>query len=224
MKVLLVEDDPDLALTTRRLLGRHNYVVDHADCLSVGKAALQDNRYDIVLLDRRLPDGEGTDLIRFARSKGLQTRFLILSALGDLDQRIEGLDIGADEYMVKPFEPDELLARMRAAERRPLPDTARIIEVGKLRLNQDTHNVRISGETVTLPRRELIILEALMARAGRVVTRDALEAAMYGYDEEIQSNTLESHVSRLRKNLATRIAGVAIITVRGVGYMLKVEE
>lgn len=221
MKVLLVEDDPHLAATTSRLLGKQNYVVDHVESVRIAKAAILDNEYGIVLLDRRLPDGDGTEVIRFARSQRLRTRFLILSALGDLDHRIEGLDLGADDYMVKPFEPDELLARIRAAERRPLPETSRILTLGNLRLNCDTRNFRVSGKTVVLPRREMIILESLMNGADRVVTRDALESAMYGYDQEIQSNTLESHVSRLRKNLASNNSGVEIHTVRGVGYMLK---
>ena len=221
MKLLLVEDDPDLATTMRRLLERQNHVVDHADSLRLAKVAIVENEYSIVLLDRRLPDGEGTDLIQYARGKGLSLRFLILSALGDLDQRVEGLDLGADDYMVKPFEPDELLARLRAAERRPLPASARILELGNLRLNCETRNFRVSGETVVLPRREMMILESLLQAAGRVVTRDRLESAAYGYDEEVQSNTLESHISRLRKNLTGRKAGVAIRTIRGVGYMLK---
>ena len=221
MKLLLVEDDPDLATTMRRLLERQNHVVDHADSLRLAKAAVVENEYSIVLLDRRLPDGEGTDLIEYARGKGLPLRFQILSALGDLDQRVEGLDLGADDYMVKPFEPDELLARLRAAERRPLPASARILELGNLRLNCATRNFRVSGETVVLPRREMMILESLLQAAGRVVTRDRLESAAYGYDEEVQSNTLESHISRLRKNLTGRKAGVAIRTIRGVGYMLK---
>lgn len=221
MKLLLVEDDPDIATTMRRLLEKQNHVVDHADSLRLAKAAVVENEYSVVLLDRRLPDGEGTDLIEYARGKGLPLRFLILSALGDLDQRVEGLDLGADDYIVKPFEPDELLARLRAAERRPLPASARILELGKLRLNCETRNFRVSGETVVLPRREMMILESLLKAAGRVVTRDRLESAAYGYDEEVQSNALESHISRLRKNLAGRKAGVAIRTIRGVGYMLK---
>lgn len=220
MKILLVEDDPDLATTTQRLLCRQNYVVDMAETLQIAKAAVLDNKYSVILLDRRLPDGEGTDLIRYVRNKGIETRFLVLSAMGDLDSRVEGLDLGADDYMVKPFEPDELLARIRAAERRPLPETCRVVELGNLRLNCDTRNFRIAGETIVLPRREMIILERLMTGAGRVITRETLESDMYGYNDEVQSNTLESHISRLRKNLATYEAGVSIHTVRGVGYML----
>ena len=221
MKLLLVEDDPDLAAATRRLLERQNHVVDLADSLGMARAALLDHDYALVLLDRRLPDGEGTDLIRFAKESGIRTRFLVLTALGGLRQRVDGLDLGADDYMVKPFDPEELLARVRAAERRPLPDDAKVLALGGLRLHCATRNFQVAGETAVLPRRELIVLERLMHAAGRVVTRDHLEEAMYGYDEEIQSNSLESHISRLRKHLASLDAGVVIHTIRGVGYMLK---
>ena len=221
VKILLVEDDVRLATAVQRLLKGQNYVVDHAESLRVAREAVLGNAYAIVLLDRRLPDGEGTALIRFARRNRVPTRFLILSALGDLERRVEGLDLGADDYLVKPFEPEELLARIRAAVRRPLPVASRTIEVGDLQLDCAAENFRIRGETVIFPRREMVVLSKLMHGAGGVVRREKLESAMYGYDEQIQSNALESHVSRLRKNLAERRAGVVIHTVRGVGYMLR---
>lgn len=221
MRILLVEDEYELARVTKKLLERQKYVVDVADSLAIAKAAILDNDYDIVLLDRRLPDGEGTELIHYANSRHRDNRFLILSALGDLDDRVEGLDLGADDYMVKPFEPEELFARIRAGLRRPLPDAAKVIELGNLRLNCKSRNFRVKGDTVVLPRREMIILETLLTGAGRVITRETLENAMYGYDDEIASNTLESHISRLRKNLVGLDAGVVIHTIRGVGYMLK---
>ena len=224
MKILLVEDDSDLAAVTQRLLHRHNYVVDVAENLRAGRAALRGNRYEIVLLDRRLPDGDGVELIRFAQGRRLSCKFLVLSALGELQERVEGLDLGADDYMVKPFEPEELLARIRAAERRPTPDIGRRIELGSLRLDCGTRNFDIGGEPFILPRREMVMLEQLMHGANRVVAREALEHAMYGYDEYFESNTLESHMSRLRKTLSARECGVKIHTVRGVGYMLREES
>ena len=181
----------------------------------------------VVLLDRMLPDGEGTRLIFHARDNGVQTRFLILSALGDIDHRVEGLDLGADDYVVKPFEPDELCARIRAVGRRPVPDISRTVAIGNLRMDSATGDLSTSsngaknGTPVVLPRREMTLLQKLMDRAGRVVTHEALETAMYGYDDVIQSNTLESHVSRLRKHLVETDTRVAIHTIRGVGYMLK---
>ena len=227
MRVLLVEDDPNLAEAVRRLLQKHGHVVDVAGSLRMAKAAITGNPYAVVLLDRMLPDGEGTRLIFHARENGVHTRFLILSALGDIDQRVEGLDLGADDYVVKPFEPDELCARIRAVGRRPVPEIVRTVAFGNLRMDSATGdlstgaNVAEGDAPVLLPRRELALLQKLMDRAGRVVTREALETAMYGYDDEIQSNTLESHVSRLRKHLAETDTGVAIHTIRGVGYMLK---
>jgi len=221
MRILFVEDELELALITQKLLERQKHVVDIADTLAISRVMLLDNKYDLVLLDRRLPDGDGIDLIRYATHKKIETRFLILSALGDLDDRIEGLDIGADDYMVKPFEPEELLARIRAASRRPLPENAKVLELGNLRFNCSSRNFRVSGETQILPRRELIILEKLLVRAGRVVSRENIESAMYGYDDDVVSNTLESHISRLRKHLAKFDSGVSIHTIRGVGYMLQ---
>ena len=226
MRVLLVEDDPNLSDAIRRLLRKEGHVVDVADSLHMARAAITGNPYAVVLLDRMLPDGDGTRLIFHARDHGVHTRFLILSALGDTDQRVEGLDLGADDYVVKPFEPDELCARIRAVARRPVMETSRTVELGNLRMEGDTGDLTTSNGAeddtpILLPRREMTLLQKLMERAGRVVTRDALETAMYGYDEVVYSNTLESHVSRLRKHLAETEAGVAIHTIRGVGYMLK---
>ena len=226
MRILLVEDDPNLSDAIRRLLRKEGHVVDVADSLHMARAAITGNPYAVVLLDRMLPDGEGTRLIFHARDHGVHTRFLILSALGDTDQRVEGLDLGADDYVVKPFEPDELCARIRAVARRPVTEDSRTVELGNLRMEGDTGDLTASNgddddAPVLLPRREMTLLQKLMERAGRVVTRDALETAMYGYDEVVYSNTLESHVSRLRKHLAETEAGVAIHTIRGVGYMLK---
>ena len=227
MRVLLVEDDPNLADAIRRLLQKEGHVVDVADTLRMAKAAITGNPYAVVLLDRMLPDGEGTRLIYHARDNGVQTRFLILSALGDIDQRVEGLDLGADDYIVKPFEPHELCARIRAVGRRPVPNVDRTVAFGNLRMDSPTGDLSTASNgadgdvAILLPRRELALLQKLMDRAGRVVTREALETAMYGYDDEIQSNTLESHVSRLRKHLAETHARVAIHTIRGVGYMLR---
>jgi len=226
VRILLVEDDPNLADVLRRVLRKEGHVIDVATSLRMAKAAITDNPYGVVLLDRMLPDGDGTGLIYHARENGIQTRFLILSALGDTDQRIEGLDLGADDYVVKPFEPDELCARIRAVGRRPVTDTSRTVTLGNLRMNSATGDLTTASNgaddaPVLLPRRELVLLQKLMDRAGRVVTRDALETAMYGYDDVIQSNTLESHVSRLRKHLAETDTGVGIHTIRGVGYMLR---
>ena len=221
MRILLVEDEVKLARAVKRLLEEEKHVIDVAESIAIARVSLLDNPYDLVLLDRRLPDGDGVNLIRYANRKKIETRFLILSALSEIHDRVEGLDLGADDYIVKPFEPEELLARIRAASRRPLPETATILELGRIRLNGTNRNLSVGGVTKVLPRRQLIILETLMARSGKVVAREALESAMYSFDDEVQSNTLESHVSRLRKRLVRFDAGVEIHTIRGVGYMLE---
>ena len=186
-------------------------------------------RYALVLLDRVLPDGDGTQLIRYARENGVDTRFLILSACGDVDERVEGLDLGADDYMVKPFEPKELCARIRALGRRPLPDEPHGTTFGNLCLDLATGEVLTyaggeQGSPVSFRRREMALLKKLMERPGRAVSREALEAAIYGCHDVIQSNSLESHVSRLRKRLVENGAGISIQTVWGFGYMLKEEQ
>ncbi len=224
MKLLLIEDDFDLAVTMRRLLERENHIVDVAESLSIAQTAISDYAYDVVLLDRRLPDGDGTDLIKFARRKKLHTRFLIVSALADTGQRVEGLDLGADDYIVKPFEPQELFARIRAAARRPLPETSRVIHVGNVRMHCERRHFTVNGKAALFPRREMALLERLMDRAGTVVPRNTLEGALYGYDDFVQSNALESHMSRLRRHLADCGANVEIRVIRSVGYILKAAE
>lgn len=221
MRVLLVEDDPQLAENVRRLLRRAKHMVDVAGTLSLAKAVLVGNCYEVVLLDRLLPDGEGTELIDFARRKCLSTRFIIVSALSETGQRVEGLDHGADDYITKPFEPAELNARIRAAARRPIPDGGQVLAFGNLRFNVYTKTFTVDGEAVVLSRRILALMEKLIEHGGRVVTRDTLEMAVYGYGGFVQSNALEAHVSRLRKDLAKARANVQVITIRGVGYMLR---
>ena len=230
VRILLVEDDACVAEGLLRLLRRESHVVDLADSLQMAKSAIDSEPDGVVLLDRLLPDGDGTQLIFHARQHDVQTRFLILSARREVDQRVEGLDLGADDYMVKPFEPDELCARIRALGRRLLPDSPRRTTLGQLCMDRSTGEILTyeggrNGSPVALPRRELTLLRKLMERCGRVVTREALETAVYGYkSDQIQSNALESHVSRLRKRLAKDGAGVSIHTVWGIGYMLKEER
>ena len=221
MKLLLVEDTEKIATLISKQLTQQNFVVDHAPNLSMAREALQLSSYDVVILDRMLPDGDGVDLIKFSKKKTLNNRFLILSALGEVIEKTKGLDLGADDYLAKPFEPTELIARIRALLRRPLPVVEQVWKCGNLIFDVDSHNATIKDELLVLNRRELSVLEVLIRNVGRVVTRSQMENAIFGYDDEIQSNTLEAHVSRLRKRLIEADAGVKIHTVRGVGYMLK---
>lgn len=179
-------------------------------------------RYDIVTLDLGLPDADGLNLLELMRTDGLATPVLILSARDSLDERIRGLDTGADDYLVKPFSVIELEARIRALLRRPRADE-QWRHLGSLRCDFDSCRALIDSRELMLTRREFTLLETLMRRAGRVVNKEALFQAVFPFDSEASSNALEVHVSRLRRKL--RGAGVAIQVLRGLGYRLcEIEE
>ncbi|MCH1925069.1 response regulator transcription factor [Shewanella sp. C32] len=221
MRILLVEDEPDIAETTGEYLKKQGFIVDVADSLRFAREAIRSCQYEVVILDRMLPDGDGVELIRFCQQQGLVNRFLVLSAMSQLNDKLAGLSLGADDYITKPFEPQELLARIRVAMRHPLKVVDNNVKVGRLRYDSGSHNIFLDDELFLLSRRELAILVLLMKRANRVIAREAIEQAVYSFDDDITSNTLESHMSRLRKKLLQADAGVSIQTVRGVGYLLK---
>jgi DNA-binding response OmpR family regulator len=175
------------------------------------------------LLDLGLPDGDGLTLVDNLRRSRSALPILVLTARDAVADRVAGLEAGADDYLVKPFAHVELVARIRALLRRPGRDLGAAVEVGKLRFEPATGHVEVDGRTLVLPRRERMLLEALLRRLGRVVTRRVLEEALWSLEEEIESNTLESHVSRLRRRLQEAEARVRIRTIRGVGYMLEGE-
>ena len=224
MRILLVEDEPEIAKLLGDILHRQKFIFDIAPDLDFAKEALRSHDYALVILDRLLTDGDGLDLVSFARKKGMDNRFLVLSALGDLSDKVTGLDVGADDYLVKPFEPEELLARIRALLRRPVSRKQTVYKCGKLRYDRESKTVQIHDEVVIFSRRELAIFEVLIRSAGHVVLREKIEAAVYGYDDEIKSNTIEAHMSRIRKLLKLRKSGARIHAVRGVGYILKAES
>ncbi|BCP52984.1 DNA-binding response regulator [Kaistia sp. 32K] len=202
-------------------LMRYDIVVDHAPTLEYAEDAVMDDLHDVIVLDRHLPDGDGLALLPHLRSIQSTVPVIVLTALGALDERIHGLDMGADDYLAKPFAVEELLARIRALLRRPsalVPMTARI---GRLEFDLGNSQARIEGAPLDLTRREMLVLEALVRRQGRTVLRSELEDAVYNFDEEIQSNALDSHVSRLRRKLADANSGVEIHGIRGVGYLLR---
>lgn len=221
-RILLVEDDPALAVEIVRALERDHWPVDHVASLGEAFEAVIQFPYRAILLDRRLPDGDGIGLIPAAKSRASAPSIIVLTARDDLADRVEGLDAGADDYLVKPFALAELLARLRAACRRPgQPGPPAQIEVAGLSFDPATREVRLGGRPVALPRRELALLELLVRRAGRVVQRGHLEAELYGLDVEVSANALEALVSRLRRRLEEEGSGVELRTVRGVGYMLQ---
>ncbi|WP_201403486.1 response regulator transcription factor [Kaistia sp. 32K] len=221
MRLLLVEDERQMAEALTAALMRYDIVVDHAPTLEYAEDAVMDDLHDVIVLDRHLPDGDGLALLPHLRSIQSTVPVIVLTALGALDERIHGLDMGADDYLAKPFAVEELLARIRALLRRPsalVPMTARI---GRLEFDLGNSQARIEGAPLDLTRREMLVLEALVRRQGRTVLRSELEDAVYNFDEEIQSNALDSHVSRLRRKLADANSGVEIHGIRGVGYLLR---
>ncbi|MDX3924578.1 MAG: response regulator transcription factor [Shinella sp.] len=221
MRLLLIEDERELAAALSVALSKHGIVTDHATHLADAFELTLQNNYDAILLDRRLPDGEGLTFIPKLRQAGTDTPIIVLTARNEPLERVEGLDIGADDYLGKPFLVEELTARLRAVLRRPAGLAELQISAGRLVIDPLHLNVTINATQFDLPRRELLVLVTLAKRRDKTVLRSTLEAAVYNYEEEIQSNALDAHISRLRKRLLDAGAGVTIHNIRGVGYLLK---
>lgn len=223
MKILLVEDEFDFADSLIHALERERFVVDHVTEIRLAREAVPSGMYDIILLDRTLPDGDGLSFISELRASNLDLPIIVLSARGEIGERIEGLDEGADDYLAKPFAFEEMLARIRAVRRRPVSSRTTEICVGKLVFDVSSDEAFVDGKRLVLTRREMRVLSALMKRHGRVLLRENLEQAVYGFDDEVQSNTLDSHVSRVRRKLIEARAGIEIHAIRGVGHFLRAE-
>ena len=221
MRVLLVEDEPEMAAALTVALKNYDMAIDHVTTLADAEEAAFVNDYGAILLDRQLPDGDGLTLIPKLRVKGAGVPVIVLTARGELADRIAGLDTGADDYLGKPFAVEELLARLRAVLRRPADLPPETMRLGRLSFDLSNREASVAGRPLDLPRRELLVLEALLRRMGRTVTRSSLEEAVYGIDDEIQSNALDTHVSRLRRKLSEAEAEVQIHGIRGIGYLLK---
>lgn len=216
MRLLVVEDEPDLAHAVLGHLRAQAHAVDHAPSLEEAEAAVRATHYDLVLLDLRLPDGDGLSLVRGLRDRGASTPVLIVTARDRIMERIEGLKAGADDYLVKPYDLDEMTARIDAIVRRA--DGARTTErqFGALCIRPEARTVEIGGRPVALTPREWAILERLSRRPGTVVTKLDLEDTLYGFGDEVESNAIEAHVSRLRAKLGRH----CVETVRGFGYRM----
>lgn len=220
MRLLLIEDDEDIAETLVAYLEKNGFVVDVAPTLAVAKVAVMENSFDLVLLDRMLPDGEGMTMLKFFADKDRPQRVILLTALGDVDDRVRGLEDGALDYIPKPFEPRELLARIRNALRQPISVERTVKTLGPLQYDVESRAFSVNGEQLNLRRTEALVLEALIARPASLVPRESLESKVYGYDKFVSSNSLESQVSRLRKTLSEHTDAIKIQTVRGMGYRL----
>tara|TARA_B100000212_G_scaffold255673_1_gene196077 strand:- start:33 stop:716 length:684 start_codon:yes stop_codon:yes gene_type:complete len=216
MRILLIEDDHLLANTMLGMLRDEQNTVDWLDDGQQALNALLNDSFDLAILDLTLPRVDGLDIVKKVRSQGIETPVIILTARGDLDEKLQGLNAGADDYLTKPFAMAELKARIRAVTRRGSGVRTSGLQVGKLILDPDTGQLRLGTETTALPRSEFQILHYLMRHPDQVATRRRLEEQLYGWEQGAESNALEVHVHHLRR----RVGKQTIRTVRGVGYML----
>jgi len=221
LRILLLEDEPEMARALLEALRRHEVLVDHVSTIADADALARDGNYDVLVFDRRLPDGEGLSLVAALRKRKLSVPILVLTALGSVDHRVDGLDAGADDYLAKPFAIEELLARLRALRRRGTSLSDKFMSFGNLIIDPRTNQVTVLDAVIDFPRREYLALEALMRRPNRIVTRSNLVEAVYTLDDEIESNALDAHISRIRKKLAQAEASVEIRAVRNIGYLIR---
>jgi DNA-binding response OmpR family regulator len=221
MRSLVIEDEPQIAAYLVRLLGQSCGIVDTVGSLSEAKQALRNFKYDLAILDRMLPDGDALDVVAALTQSPERPAFIVLTARDTKEDVIDGLNIGADDYLGKPFEPQEFIARVRAVLRRPRLFVPSILSFGNVELRVGTNEVTVAKRKIFLRRREALILEALLMRRDRVIQREVLIQATYSFDDEIESNTLEAQVSRLRKKLVEFGGNVEIRSMRGIGYILR---
>ncbi|MFI5260934.1 MAG: response regulator transcription factor [Candidatus Limnocylindrales bacterium] len=220
MRVLIVEDEPRMGELIRRVLVAERFGVDLAEDAVAGLALAGNGGYDAIVLDRMLPDLDGTEVLQLLRGRGDRTPVLMLTALGSVEQRVVGLDAGADDYLTKPFAFAELLARLRALGRRPVATAEERLVAGDIELDQQRHVARVGDASVELTAREFALLAYLIRNAGRVLSRRQILDAVWGAEPDVYSNVVDLYVSYLRRKLATLGRGRRLRTVRGVGYTL----
>jgi DNA-binding response OmpR family regulator len=223
MRLLLIEDSARLGALIVDGLTADGFVVDWRETLGEGLEARGLAAYDLILLDLGLPDGDGLDLVKQLRRDRDSVPILILTARSGLGERIAGLDVGADDYLVKPFDIAELAARCRALLRRPGACLGVILRAGNVALDTANRSLEVAGDPVAISPRELALLEHLLRRSGQVVGKALLEDQLYAMDAEVTPNALEVAVSRLRKRLAAAHADLTLRTAHGVGYALMAE-
>lgn len=216
MRILLIEDDKLLGDGIQVGLSQAGFAVDWVQDGAAGEVALKTETYAAVVLDLGLPKLSGMDLLRGLRAVGNAVPVLILTALDTIDDRVKGLDAGADDYLVKPFDLNELAARLRALTRRQRGEAAPLLQIGELQLDPSGHRVQFRGQPVEMSAREFAVLQEFMSNAGRVLSREQLEQRLYAWGDEVESNAIEVHIHHLRRKLAPEL----IRTIRGVGYLM----
>ncbi len=216
MRVLIIEDDQTLGDGIKQALIQDGHAVDWMTDGITGQGALENEPFDIAILDLGLPRKGGLEVLRAIRSQKIDVKIIILTAQGRPEDKVIGLDNGADDYLTKPFDMPELLARIRALQRRSSGRTANVIKHKNLEIDTASHTILLEGQQVLLPRKEFALLQKLLENIGAIVTKDSLELALYSWDNEVDSNALEVHIHHLRKKLGPDL----IRTVRGVGYIV----
>lgn len=222
MRILIVEDNRKLADGLKRLLAENGYAVDCVGNGDMALSAVHALNYDLVVLDLSLPEMDGLEVLREMRSGRIAVPVLILTARGGLDDRIRGLDLGADDYLAKPFEWGELEARIRALLRRSTAVKTSIVEAGQVKFDLKSGQVTAGGTVLEIPARETGVLRALLLANGRVLSKTQLIDSLSSFEEDISENAIEQYVSRLRRRLADH--GVSIRVARGLGYYLRTDD
>ena len=224
MRILVIEDNHHLNNSLTSSLTHEGYSVDSAYDGQEGQDLAEMAPYDLILLDILLPGKDGLEVCRDLRRRRIHTPILLLTARDSIDDRVQGLDCGADDYLVKPFAMRELLARLRALLRRQHPYQPEQLTIGSLAIDPTTHTVEREGQPIDLTPKEFALLEYLMYHANRVVTREMIEQHIWNYDFECESNVIDVYVRRLRRKIDAPFAVKLLTTVRGVGYRIQPPE
>ena len=222
MKILLIEDDTETGKYITKGLDENGYTLDYAKDGNEGLYLAMNNSYDLIIIDRMLPKIDGLSIIKMLRAAEKSMPILILSALGDVDEKVEGLKAGADDYLAKPYAFSELLARIEALLRRGKETSEHILQAGSLKINLENYTVTRNGQKIELKPREFRLLEYLVRHKGQIITRTMLLENVWDYNFDPQTNIIDVHISRLRSKIDKGFDKELIKTIRGIGY--KIEE
>ncbi|GGB62007.1 response regulator transcription factor [Blastomonas aquatica] len=222
MRLLMVEDHDELAALVHARLSVAGFTADRFGTQELGRLALDAGSYDALILDLGLPDGDGLELLQWLRSRGSTIPVLVLTARSAIADRVTGLAAGADDYLVKPFSADELIARIEALLRRSSAKYDATLQCGAIAWDRRTRSAHIDGHPLAMTPRETELMELLITDAGKVVRKSKIETCFFGLGEDFSSNAVEVSIHRLRRRLEVANAGVEIVTMRGLGYLLRV--